>query len=99
MAEQRDIYNVHHQAILVQGSSLSFLGGTPKGDKPSGVLVYALLRGVPSPCLRTVVPGGRRRTRFLTFSVVFFFLLHVHASCDPQCIERAQSVPIARRQH
>ena len=70
MAERRKIFNVHHQAILAQGSSLSFLGGTPKGYKPSGVLVYALLRGVPPPCLRTVVPGGRPRTRLFTFSLV-----------------------------
>ena len=39
----------------------------------SRVVVHALIRGVPSPCLRTVVPGGRFGTRLSTFSRSFFF--------------------------
>ena len=67
----------------------------------SRAVVHALLRGVPSFCLRTVVPGGRFCTRLSTFSrsFLFFFLLHVHASCFLQCVERAQSVSIVRHVH
>ena len=52
----------HYRAIWAQGSSLSFLGSTPKGDQLPK-------RRVPSPCLRTVVLGARHGTRLFKFSM------------------------------